>query len=390
MNRICSQLQRNWGKVKVSALCWGPWGKTKFGAGMVTEATEAKFSKYGVELVTAEIGRSLFRYQVANSKAKDDPEIICGVAPWEESEARRGEIALSASGILNVVNSENTPQGDVSIEINVNKNHPYLQDHIIDEEPVLPMAVAMELMAEAVAKAYGEGWQIVEVTDAQLFKGVFVNSADYPLSIKMKMTSHGMDGNSLVKARITSTGDKPVPHYGATIVLAPVFGSSSVTVPEINWKNKHPITVNEAYDKWLFHGKSFQVITSIDEFCEQGAKCKVRTTKQSDLLGGSSDKQWLFDPAIVDATAHMSVLWMAVLRNLFALPVKFGRIVRFAENMPQEVIMNYIVTAENSEAITVDVYFEDDNGQVLMLIESMQHIVAKNHKVGVNKKKIAA
>jgi hypothetical protein len=107
-------------------------------------------------------------------------------------------------------------------------------------------------------------------------------------------------------------------------------------------------------------------------------------------VGGNTSKQWLFDPAIVDAAAHMSVLWMAVLRGLFALPVKFGRIVRFAENMPSDVTMNYIVTSQNSEAITVDVYFEDDNGQVLMLIESMQHIVAKNHQVGVNKKKVVA
>jgi len=393
MNRICSQLQKNWNnKVKVSALCWGPWGKTKFGAGMVTEATEAKFRKFGVYLVTAELGRMLFRYQVANSRASDEPEIICGEAPWEESEARIGkfQIADNNADILGGADVKELSQGDSSIEITLNKNHPYLQDHIIDADPVLPMAVAMEIMAEAVKKSYGEGWQISEIKDAQLFKGVFVNKEDYPLTVKMTMKSHGMDGHSIVNAKIVASEGKQLPHYGAAIILSPVLSESGEESPEIIWRDSKPFSVEEAYNDWLFHGETFQVIESVDEFSEQGAKCVVRTTTQSKLLGNSTDKGWLFDPAVIDAAAHMSVLWMAVKRNLFALPMKFGRISRFTDALPEKVIMNYIITDENSESVTVDAYFEDSKGRVLVKIESMQHIVAKNHKVGVKKDRLVA
>jgi len=393
MNRVCSQLQKSWNNnVKVSALCWGPWGKTKFGAGMVTAATEAKFSKHGVHLVTAELGRILFRYQVVNSKAAQDPEIICGEAPWEDSEARIGQFKLTNADadILGDADVKEISQDDSSIDITLNKNQPYLQDHIIDEDPVLPMAVAMEIMAESVKKAYGEGWQVSEIKDAQLFKGVFVNKDDYPLTVKMSMTSHGMDGHSIVKAKIVAAEGKPLPHYGATIILSPVLSEAVEDSPEIIWRDSVKFSTSEAYNDWLFHGKTFQVIDSIDEFSDQGAKCVIRTTNQAGLLGNKAENGWLFDPAVIDAAAHMSVLWMAVKRNLFALPMKFGRISRFSDSLPEKVIMNYIVIDENQDAITVNVYFEDENGKLLLLIESMQHVVSKNHKVGVKKDKLAA
>jgi acyl transferase domain-containing protein/NAD(P)H-dependent flavin oxidoreductase YrpB (nitropropane dioxygenase family)/NADP-dependent 3-hydroxy acid dehydrogenase YdfG/acyl carrier protein len=394
MNRICSQLQKVWNNdVKVSALCWGPWGKTKFGAGMVTAATEAKFSKHGVHLVTADLGRKLFRYQVVNSKVSDDPEIVCGEAPWEESEERKGkikQISQAASDLLGDEKIEEIDSGEFLLSLTLNKNQPYLQDHVINENAVLPMAVAIEIMAEAAAKAFGEGWQVSEISDAQLFKGVFVDSEQYPLAVKMVMTSHGMDGHSVVKAKIVAAGEKPLPHYGATIILSPVIEEATEEAPEIIWHDSREFSTGEAYNDWLFHGDTFQVIDSIDEFSEQGAKCIISSTSQKNLLGIESKKNWLFDPAVIDAAAQMSVLWMAACRNLFALPVKFERIVRFSDSLPEKLTMKYVITDENPESITVDTYFEDENGNLLIKIESMKHMVAKGQKVGIKKDKLVA
>src|SRR5580698_7158637 len=92
MNRVCVSLQARWGaRVAVSALCWGPWGPTKFGAGMVTAETEAKFEKRGVYLVSAALGRRLFRQEIARTDGTP-VEVICGEGPWESEEAGRGVI----------------------------------------------------------------------------------------------------------------------------------------------------------------------------------------------------------------------------------------------------------------------------------------------------------
>ncbi len=92
MNRLCMQLQARWGEgVAVSALCWGPWGATRFGAGMVTAETEAKFAEKGVSLVSAALGRRLFRQELVRV-AGTPVEVICGEAPWESREAELGRI----------------------------------------------------------------------------------------------------------------------------------------------------------------------------------------------------------------------------------------------------------------------------------------------------------
>ncbi len=96
MNRLCCQLSHLWSNrferlIIVKALCWGPWGPTRFGAGMVTEFTEAKFNARGIHLVTAESGRRLFREELTPG---DDThvEIICGHGPWEQRETEIGRI----------------------------------------------------------------------------------------------------------------------------------------------------------------------------------------------------------------------------------------------------------------------------------------------------------
>ena len=49
--------------------------------------------------------------------------------------------------------------------------HRYLHEHVLDGKPVLPAAVALELMAEA-AKTLWPGWRVVEVREHKLLKGV--------------------------------------------------------------------------------------------------------------------------------------------------------------------------------------------------------------------------
>ncbi len=99
MNRLCCQLKRIWAnKVNVKAFCWGPWGATKFGAGMVTPEMEVKFAGKRVALVTPEAGRGVFRQEIARHGG-DEIEIICGEGPWEEREARIGAIRRKSRAV---------------------------------------------------------------------------------------------------------------------------------------------------------------------------------------------------------------------------------------------------------------------------------------------------
>jgi acyl transferase domain-containing protein/NAD(P)H-dependent flavin oxidoreductase YrpB (nitropropane dioxygenase family)/NAD(P)-dependent dehydrogenase (short-subunit alcohol dehydrogenase family) len=111
MNRLCCQLKLEWeNKVTVKAFCWGPWGPTTFGAGMVTPEIESKFAEKKISLVRSDPARLVFRSDLTCA-ANTDIEIICGEGPWEEREAVIGRIKkMSESG-----NSapEQTREGEV-------------------------------------------------------------------------------------------------------------------------------------------------------------------------------------------------------------------------------------------------------------------------------------
>jgi len=381
INRLCCQLQQKWGDgVNVSALCWGPWGKTKFGSGMVTPETEEKFVQQGVFLVTAETGKSLFNHQVMQGGSV---EVICGAGPWEQHEAEKGRIKKATGNTATLLNpSDISPDEETSINITLGKNHLYLQDHIIDELPVLPMAVAIEMMVQAVSRKFGSDWRVAEILNCQLFKGVIVDREDYLLTIKLESNNDAK--NPEVKAKIFSNGDKPVPHYGATIILTKKLSVLEKALPKTGKTTKPPVTAKEAYTQWLFHGPRFHIIKSIDSFSEESVCCEVRSTSPKDFLNGcQTGDQWLIDPALIDAAAQISVLWMALQRDLFALPVRIGRIVRYAEMLPQILRISYIIRERNEETLVVDVYFHDDDGRTLLLIEGMQHIGSKTRKIGL-------
>ena len=90
MNRICCELPGALGgRVSVHALCWGPWGPTRHGAGMVTAETEAKFAAKGVTLVdSATRPRASFRDGDRAHRAAGGGGLRPG--PWERHEAEVG------------------------------------------------------------------------------------------------------------------------------------------------------------------------------------------------------------------------------------------------------------------------------------------------------------
>jgi acyl transferase domain-containing protein/NAD(P)H-dependent flavin oxidoreductase YrpB (nitropropane dioxygenase family) len=385
MNRLCGQLSDLWGgRVNVMALCWGPWGPTKFGAGMVTAETEAKFAEKGVMLVSAETGRRLFRDEL---KRRDNSpvEIICGEGPWEQREAANGEIRKNPrvsgqrnTALLGDAVATRLPKGDQVVPVCLDANHAYLQHHCIDDIPVLPAAVALEIMAEA-AQSLWSGWKVVEVRDCRLLKGVELKEPERKLSVTINPPPYGSSDGFEVNATLHSVqqNGKPLIHYRSVLRLEQQPPSDFAQAPQ--WHAEKKLAVTKAYDDWLFHGPCFQVIENIDGLSSVGARAQVRTTRPANWLPNTAagDHQWLFDPAVVDAAAQMAILWARSFRDETPLPTRFGRVVRYRETLPERVNMVFEnVESADPSVVRANVYFSDAAGRVVLLIEDMECIAS--------------
>jgi NAD(P)-dependent dehydrogenase (short-subunit alcohol dehydrogenase family) len=400
MNRLCVALQARWGdNVAVSALCWGPWGATRFGAGMVTADTEAKFARRGVKLVSAELGRALFRDEI--TRAPGAPvEIVCGEAPWDRREAELGVIGTgsaeassvdAAKAAVDTAAAAGTepllgdgvwdaqPTGERSVSVELDRaRHLYLDEHMLDGKQVLPAAAALEMMAEA-GRSLWPGWQVAEVREHKLMKGVEMQSRPRRLAVLVYPPTYGSSEGFEVTAELKGelAPGKMVTHYRAVLHLA-----QSLPDPVPVERGRHTekaLAVAKAYGEWLFHGPRFQVIESIDGLSRPGAGARVRVSRPRAWLAGCAAEgpAWVFDPALLDAAAQMAWLWSRAFRDEAALPTRFGRVTRHRASCPERMHMEYSRTdTEDPSLIRGNVTFLDEHGEPVLAIEELDSIAS--------------
>lgn len=384
MNRLCCQLQRRWEyKVNVNALCWGPWGPTMFGAGMVTAETEAKFAEKGVYLVTAEMGRRLLKDELMRSGV-DNIEIICGAGPWEAREADLGRIRRQnppaprevLGSLLGPAEMMTLPMGGQVVTFNVDANHVYLQEHCIDKTPVLPAAAALELLAQA-GRTLWPGWNVVEVRDFRLMKGVELKEATRKFDIVINPPPYGSAEGFEVNATLQSEqqGGKSVVHYKAVLRLEQRMPEGFTRAPRARFDKKLPVA--QAYDEYLFHGPRFQVMKTLKGLSADAAAATVAPSKPAEWMGHVPAEQdrWVFDPALIDAGPQLAIVWDRLFRDETCLPTRFGRVSRYVEQLPAQMTMEIeIVPLEDSSLVGANVYYTNTAGEVVMMIEDMQCI----------------
>jgi hypothetical protein len=349
---------------------------------MVTAETEAKFAEKKVTLVSADSGRTFFREEILQ-QPDEHIEIVCGQGPWEEHEAGIAKLemvtaptqASTLGALLGEASITAMPKGEQVAEFYLSDNYSFLQEHCIDDTPVLPAAAALEMMAET-ASGLWPGWQVVEVRDCRLLKGLQVNSADPKIRIIINPLPYGSSDGFEVSASLQSeqeNGDLRI-HYRAVVRLEQQIPQGFVYEPKPH--NQDQLTVSKAYNEWLFHGPCFQVIKTIYGLSPAGSQSEVLTTEPSQWMKQvPSDSAWIIDPAIIDAAAQMALLWAHVYRDQSALPARFGRIVKYQSTLPNRLTMHFErQETDESHQVFANVYFVDDTNHVALMIEDLECI----------------
>jgi len=387
MNRLCAQLRDRWQhKVNVNALCWGPWGATKFGAGMVTAETEAKFAEKGVHLVSAALGRQLFRDEIAREGGNAPIEVICGAGPWESTEADKGALRAqplpqgpALGPLLGNGAATSRPTGERIVPVRLDPSrHLYLHDHVFDGKMVLPAAAALGLMAEA-ANALWPGWQVVEVREHKLLKGVDLDGTPRDLQVFLSPPPYGSSEGFEVSAQLQSDlgNGRAMTHYRCTIRLEQAL---PVALPHARTThNEKSLAPRQAYEQWLSHGPRLQMIEQIEGLSENGSRALVRASHPSHWMADQSSDQpgWLFDPALLDAAAQMAWVWSRAYRDETALPTRFGRVVRYRAGTPERLHMEYErVATTDPTLVRGNFIFVDDAGEPVLMIEELDSIAS--------------
>lgn len=384
MNRLCTALQARWGeRVAVRALCWGPWGPTKFGAGMVTAETEEKFRKRGVFLVSAALGRRLFRQELARTDGIH-VEVICGQGPWESQESDRGVIRLAAetppqpdSGpLLGNANVRTLGTGEKVMTVRLESGrHPFLKEHVIENAAVLPAPAALELMAEA-ARAIWPRWCVVSVQGLRARRSIALAHGACDMQVHVSPPPYGSSEGFEVNVSISiDAGDSRRETCFECVVrleqTLPAVG------PETRLIHADPSPAAEkACGERLSRIARPRLVTAIDALSAAGFTVQVRSAATSDAASPAGDGGWLFSPMLVDVAGQMVVLWARACRDETAVLQRFGRITRHRTLLPSTMHMEFsLADSDSPGTIRGRIVFYDDQHQPVLAIEDLDATV---------------
>jgi NAD(P)-dependent dehydrogenase (short-subunit alcohol dehydrogenase family) len=352
VNRFAWWLHQRWPRVKISAINWGPWE-----SGMASPEINRLFRERGVIPIPPAEGRAFFKRELLFGPP-GEVEIVAGYFELPDQK----ETPVVAWPLLQGTAVDRTGddalwEGSVSL-----KNYPFLDDHRIDDKIVVPWAVALELMAEAVQAAWPQ-WHITEAQNHQQMRGITVEEdRALPLRVTARLKESGE--SLVVKAMILAPDPPPRPFYQAAFVLRkepldlarqPSF---SATAPA-------NIPTKVFYGQHGFHGPSFRLLDLVTGLDELGVDASISPVGRGwNWLAAP----WIFQPAILDTAMQVGSFWTQPMLNSFALPTRADRVVRYGAYKMSEEESSLLVRVKSAteQMISCDFFVLNKQGMVFL------------------------
>jgi NAD(P)-dependent dehydrogenase (short-subunit alcohol dehydrogenase family) len=372
LNKLAVHLGRTW-PGRVVSLSWGPWQKT----GMVTPELQREFAKRGIELISIPAGCRLFDQELRHGQRGESEVILAGGA-WSAPPAEAAAASAPARALPLLHDATFSNGGGAVVEA-VRTLDPafdlYLSDHRMDGSPVLPLAVASELMAELVQKSWPD-LHVVGVRELQLLKGVVLENGPRPVRVIARAQvepppdRQGIDVNVEIRDAAASG---PI-HYRATVEMAPELPEPPRFVaPEGAGLQPFPLSVGEAYRQWLFHGPRFQGITEIEGMSERAIRAMLDASVPPPALRGQSRPRWLIDPVVFDSGLQLLLLWTRARLDKTTLPSRFLRYRRFGSLSDTKLLCHvHVLERSRDPLFYLDISFVGPDGRLRGLLEGME------------------
>jgi hypothetical protein len=349
---------------------------------MVSAEVQRQFAERGVHLIHPQAGRCAFDRELRYGQ-HSEVEVILGGGPWATAEMKRTSSPPASFPLLEKVPLPVGGDGLVEVSCRLDPaRHLYLRDHQLNAKPVLPAAMAMELMVEVVQKAWPE-WQVVGIRALRVHKGIILDDDAKSVHVVSRLQAQPSQERLELDVDVAITEAKHEQPgqacYRATVHLAQALPEPPpYALPSRSHMGDFPMAVNEAYHQWLFHGPCFQCISEIEGISEHGILATVKPSLPQDCLASPSPDGWLIDPIVIDSGPQLAILWARAYRDMTALPSGFQSYYRYGPLLGS-VLRCYLQVLPGSEDHTLraNVFYIGANGRLLGLLEGLECTCSK-------------
>ncbi len=340
----------------VIAFDWGPWD-----GGMVTPALRQHFASQNISVIPLEAGAQVFASEVARYAAV---QVVVG-SPMGPIAPKKLEPTLRSYRIRRKLVAE---------------DNPFLEDHVIGENKVLPAVFAITWMINACEQLY-PGYTFASYEHFKVLKGIIFDAtlaSEYILDLKeLRKTEEGIDFEAIVWS-LTPQG-KPRYHYSQqvnllrTIPEAPIYRGFDLS-------ETHVIPGSQLYrDGTLFHGPRFQGVERVLNLSQERLTMQYMpptTITASDY--GQFPCQTL-NPLLADIEFQSILILVKHIHQSGSLPLSARKAQYFKRLAPDERCFVSVEAKVNTPMkLLADVFMHTDKGRVYAHVTDAEVAVSQN------------
>lgn len=375
LNKTAYKVKQENPNCRVLSVNWGPWD-----TGMVTPELARAFAERNMPVIPTEAGtRTLVNLLSAEyAETREPVQVVVGSIPT------RPPVALS--GHLNTYY--------INRKLVLDKN-PFLFDHKIGDNPVLPATCAASWVASACEQLY-PGYFFSKIENYKVLKGiVFESPSDRVYTLELKETQKDETGRIRFDARVTSKNKKglPVFHYSLNVELEreqPISPVHTIALQEMTG-NQPPISGSSLYaDGTLFHGPSFQGVKRVLHISEG------RILLECNLSAIPPEKQGQFptqttNPFIYDAIVQSLLIWSQQYYESPCLPSELEKLEHFkAIPFNHDCLVDMQIISHSSTHVVADIRVTDVKGNVYVVFRNLKGTISPLLRRLIGKKPVSS
>jgi len=338
---------------KVSSINWGPWD-----GGMVSSALKKDFIKKGIRLIPQEAGAMAMLYEMS-SEPSSHVEVVIG---------------------SHMTPVKKQPPFSLVFKHNVDANvYPVLESHVIGGKPVVPFALITEWIGHG-ALHENPGLFLHGFDDMRILNGIRIENGNKMIRV---LTGKPVKNGSVfevdveIRDGVQQNGTDLI-HSRAKAILTESLSSPPVfSKPEKTDSNSYSKSIDEAYDKILFHGSKLRGINEIISCSSSGMTATVSTAPSPDVwMKNPFRSSWLSDPLVLDSAFQMATLWCYENKGLVSLPSYSASYRQFRKNFPSDGVQIVLEVKDvSSHKMTGDFTFLDNNNTVIARLTGYESIM---------------
>lgn len=352
LNKTAHQFHRQYPNSRVLALDWGPWD-----GGMVTPALKEFFTKRQIELISVEAGTQKLVEELAASPG-EAVQLVIGSPLRALPEKLFGDLKTYR----------------ICRKLTLAAN-PFLLDHQIGGQPVLPAICVIGWVANTCEQLY-PGYTFYSSEANKVLKGIVFDSSlkdEYTLELK-EIAKDAQKGEIVFEALIWSKNEKGRVqyHYGTRPTLRR-FSPPPYFYREFDLSARQEVAGASLYrEGTLFHGPSFQGVRRVLNLSPQKVTLECYLPPISASRQGQFPVQ-SFNPFGVDVQLQCLLIWARHFYQAASLPLKIEQVEQYLP-LPfgQTFYASMEVQASSETGLVANVVAHDAQGQVYTCVNGAE------------------